>query len=51
MSGQWDNFLRNLGEWRGTFTSLSAQGEIGESTASLLSLSQDPQEQIGRAHV
>ena len=33
MSGQWENFLGNLGEWRGSFTSVSPLGEIGESTA------------------
>jgi hypothetical protein len=38
MGSQWDNFLRNLGEWQGSFTSLSADGEIGESTPSILSL-------------
>jgi hypothetical protein len=38
MASQWDNFLRNLGEWQGSFTSLAADGEIGESTASILSL-------------
>jgi hypothetical protein len=38
MVSQWDNFLRNLGKWQGSFTSLSADGEIGESTPSILSL-------------
>ena len=38
MSSQWDNFLRNLGEWRGSFASLDATGAVVESTPSILSL-------------
>jgi hypothetical protein len=38
MASQWDNFLRNVGEWRGSFTSLTAEGELRESTPSILSL-------------
>lgn len=38
MDGQWRNFLRNLGCWRGTFASLSPTGELRSTTASLLTL-------------
>ncbi|MFO0015462.1 MAG: DUF3598 family protein [Synechococcaceae cyanobacterium] len=38
MASQWQNFRRNLGDWRGTFTSLSPTGEILDSTASILTL-------------
>lgn len=34
----WQNFLQNLGEWRGSFTRLSADGEIQGSTPSILTL-------------
>ena len=38
MDGQWRNFLRNLGAWRGSFASLSPTGELRHTTASLLTL-------------
>jgi hypothetical protein len=38
MNSNWDNFLKNLGEWRGSFTSIDANGEIIGSTASILNL-------------
>jgi Domain of unknown function (DUF3598) len=38
MNSNWDNFLKNLGEWRGSFTSIDANGEIIDSTASILNL-------------
>ena len=28
MSSQWQNFLRNLGEWRGSFASLDTAGAV-----------------------
>ncbi len=34
----WENFLKNLGEWQGSFTSVANTGELGESTPSLLTL-------------
>jgi hypothetical protein len=48
MASQWENFLRNLGQWRGSFTSFSAQGVEQESTASLLSLEEEPGERLVR---
>jgi hypothetical protein len=38
MSSQWLNFLRNLGEWRGSFTGLSPGGTVLKDTLSLLTL-------------
>jgi hypothetical protein len=38
MASQWQNFLRNLGEWRGTFSLINLAGEIVDCTASILSL-------------
>jgi hypothetical protein len=38
MNSNWDNFLKNLGEWQGSFTSISPAGEILESTPSILNL-------------
>lgn len=35
---QWDCFLQNLGEWHGSFTTLTPQGEIVKDTPSILSL-------------
>lgn len=34
----WENFLQNLGEWRGSFTSVSLTGELLNSTPSILTL-------------
>ncbi len=38
MNSNWENFLQNLGEWRGSFTTFSAAGEILSNTKSILSL-------------
>jgi hypothetical protein len=40
MASQWDNFLRNLGDWQGSFASLNTNGEILDTTPSLLTLEQ-----------
>jgi Domain of unknown function (DUF3598) len=40
MKSQWECFLQNLGEWHGSFTRLSTQGEILEDTPSVLKLEQ-----------
>ena len=48
MGSQWDNFLRNLGEWRGSFTTLDAEAKVVESTASILSLEQGEEERLVR---
>ncbi len=41
MASQWQNFLRNLGEWRGSFTTINAGGEVLESHPSVLTLAAD----------
>jgi hypothetical protein len=38
MTTNWENFLKNLGEWRGSFTHVSPQGELLDSTPSILNL-------------
>ncbi len=38
MLTNWRNFLKNAGEWRGSFTRISGQGEILDSTLSILNL-------------
>lgn len=38
MENKWKNFLKNLGEWQGSFTSVSTQGELLDSTPSILNL-------------
>ncbi|MEB3278369.1 MAG: DUF3598 family protein [Lyngbya sp.] len=38
MRSQWDNFLENLGEWQGSFTQFSNQGDIVKDTPSILQL-------------
>ncbi len=39
MESNWDNFLKNLGEWQGSFTNVSIEGELLDSTPSILELS------------
>ncbi len=38
MENNWANFLKNLGEWEGSFTSVSLEGELLNSTPSILNL-------------
>lgn len=38
MLSQWDSFLKNLGEWQGSFTRFSPQGEETEDTPTLVTL-------------
>ena len=38
MTDRWENFLQNLGEWQGSFTSISPSGEIVSDTPSTLLL-------------
>ncbi|MCU0566141.1 MAG: DUF3598 family protein [Oculatellaceae cyanobacterium Prado106] len=38
MKNNWENFLKNLGEWRGSFTQISLTGEVLGSTPSILNL-------------
>ena len=38
MLAQWDCFLKNLGEWHGSFTRFSPQGEQTSDTPTLVTL-------------
>lgn len=38
MLSQWDSFLKNLGEWHGSFTRFSPQGELVADTPTLVTL-------------
>lgn len=38
MEINWGNFLKNLGEWEGSFTQVSTDGELLDSTPSILTL-------------
>jgi hypothetical protein len=38
MNSNWENFLKNQGEWLGTFTQVSLTGELLDSVPSLLSI-------------
>lgn len=46
MASNWENFLKNLGEWRGSFTKISSDGEILDSTPSILNLEADDHNQV-----
>lgn len=48
MASQWQNFLCNLGEWRGSFTAIAADGSIGESSPSVLTLESAAEEPLVR---
>jgi Domain of unknown function (DUF3598) len=38
VESNWANFLKNLGEWEGTFTQISTDGELLDSVPSILNL-------------
>lgn len=38
MENNWKNFLKNQGEWQGSFTQVSVEGELLSSTPSILNL-------------
>ena len=44
VTSQWDNFLRNLGEWRGSFTRMSPQGTVERDSPSTLVLAKSDQD-------
>lgn len=48
MASQWQNFLRNEGQWQGRFATLSASGELQDETPSLLSLESGEQGSLMR---
>ena len=41
MTSQWQTFLGNLGEWRGSFPGIAADGTLLDSTASVLTLASE----------
>lgn len=45
-TSQWDNFLRNLGTWEGSFASLDADGQVLDTTPSRLCLEQGEGERL-----
>lgn len=51
MTSQWQNFLLNRGEWHGSFTSLTADGIVTDSTPSILSLDPDDDDRLVRFHL
>jgi Domain of unknown function (DUF3598) len=51
MNSNWNNFLQNLGEWRGSFTTFSAAGEILSNTASILDLVASEENKLVRFRV
>lgn len=48
MENNWENFLKNLGEWQGSFTSVSLEGELLSSTPSILNLEGFENNQVAR---
>ena len=48
MTSQWQNFLGNLGEWRGSFTGIAADGSLRESTPSVLTLASEDDDRLVR---
>lgn len=52
MGSQWNNFLKNLGTWQGSFAAVTLAGEILEDTPSILDLSPlDGDRQTVRLHL
>ncbi|MEM1368408.1 MAG: DUF3598 family protein [Cyanobacteria bacterium P01_H01_bin.15] len=51
MSEKWENFLKNLGEWRGSFTQFSLQGKQLSSTNSIINLDGFDNNQVVRFRV
>lgn len=51
MNSNWDNFLKNVGEWRGSFTNVSIAGEILDSKLSILKLEQSEDRKLVTLHL
>ena len=51
MENNWGNFLKNLGEWVGSFTQVSTEGELLTSTPSILQLEGLEENQLVRFRV
>lgn len=48
MTSQWQNFLRNQGEWHGSFATINLAGEIEKESASMLSLESAEEDRLVR---
>ncbi len=48
MASQWQNFLQNLGEWRGSFASLDASGALVSLSPSILTLESEEEGRLVR---
>ncbi|MEB3318044.1 MAG: DUF3598 family protein [Cyanobacteriota bacterium] len=48
MASQWHNFLRNLGEWRGSFASLDPSGTLVSVSPSILTLESEEEGRLVR---
>lgn len=48
MASQWQNFLRNLGEWRGSFATLEATGALVSISPSILTLESEEEGRLVR---
>ena len=48
VGNNWENFLKNLGEWQGSFTKVSLTGELLDSTPSILNLEELEDNQLVR---
>lgn len=52
MSSQWDNFLKNLGTWRGSFSTMNLDGEMTSDIPSILTLAPvDNDKDLVRLHL
>lgn len=48
MASQWQNFLQNLGEWRGSFATIDAAGQLLDSSPSILTLASAEENRLVR---
>ena len=48
MASQWQNFLRNLGEWRGSFATLQATGALVSISPSILTMESEEEGRLVR---
>jgi hypothetical protein len=46
LNQNWQNFLQNIGEWHGSFTRVSLEGDLLESTPSILNLDASEDNQL-----
>ncbi|MEA5508230.1 DUF3598 family protein [Crocosphaera sp. UHCC 0190] len=51
IGSKWENFLKNLGEWQGSFTKFSGNGDLLGSTPSIISLEGQDNNQLVKFRV